>query len=143
MRNIFHRFIVRALQTINMSTVSINGRTYQGRNVSMVNGRIIIDGKDVTEDAKDDREINVSIEGNVNSLSVGHCVNLKINGECGSVSTTSGDVKCGTIKGSVRTVSGDVECENVGGSVETVSGDVTCGDINGNAKTLSGDISHN
>lgn len=143
MRNIFHRLIVKAVQSISMGTVSINGRTYQGNNVSMSNGRIIIDGRDVTEDTKDDRQITISIDGNIESLSVGHCDKVTVNGECGSVSTTSGDVNCGSVKGSVKTVSGDVDCKDVGGSVETLSGDVNCGTIAGNAKTMSGDIRRN
>lgn len=107
-----------------MNTVKINGINIQSdnsRNVTIKNGRVIVDGKDVTPEAKN---ITIAVEGNIDSLSVDECNSLDIIGSVGSVKTMSGDVHCDDITGSVTTMSGDVRCGNIGGNVSTLSGDV-------------------
>ena len=105
-----------------MNSINVNGVSYSGHgNVSIINGKVMIDGKDVTPDAK---EIIVSIEGNVDVLKVDACNKVSITGNAGSVATQSGDVECGDVTGSVQTMSGDVDCKNIGGRVSTMSGDI-------------------
>jgi hypothetical protein len=101
-----------------------HGRTITGgRNVSIVGNRVLIDGKDVTPDAKD---IRVEVIGNVERLEADACSSIAVTGDAGSISTQSGDVK---VRG------------NVGGSVQTMSGNVDCGgSIAGNVSTMSGDV---
>jgi hypothetical protein len=103
--------------TINGVSISSNG------NVTIVNNRVMVDGKDVTPDAK---EITISIEGNVNELSVDMCSKVSVIGDVGKVKTVSGHVDVsGDIKGYVETVSGDVNCDgSITGDVETISGDI-------------------
>jgi len=121
------------------SMVSINGKIYSGRNISIINGKVIIDGKDNTPG--NDKVISITITGDVESLVVDYCEKITIDGNVTSVKTTSGDVEItGDIGGDVSTVSGDVESNDISGSVKTTSGDVKCGNINGNVSTLSGDI---
>lgn len=50
-----------------MSTIRINNNSYVGNSVVITNGKIIINGKDVTPDSK---EINISVEGNIDELKV-------------------------------------------------------------------------
>lgn len=102
---------------------NIVGGNISGRDIIISNNRVIVNGKDVTPDAK---EINITVEGAVDKLEVDACNSLKINGNCGSVKTTSGDVDLtGDITGSVQTTSGDVEAGgSIGGSVSTTSGDI-------------------
>jgi hypothetical protein len=102
--------------------ININGKIYQGNNISIVNGKVTIDGKDQTPDSK---EINITVNGNIDTLKVDVANKVFVVGQVNSVSTVSGDVDTsGDVLGSISTVSGDVECGNVGGSITTVSGDI-------------------
>lgn len=109
-----------------MSTVFINGVVIQssGRgNVTIINGKVIVDGKDVTPDSK---EINVVVNGPLEKLDVDACNNISITGDVGKISTVSAQVEItGNVSGSVSTVSGAVECGKIAGSVSTVSGRVS------------------
>lgn len=104
------------------STIIINGVKYSGNNINMLNNKVVIDGINVTPDAKN---ITISVEGNISTLSVDMCNKINITGNIGSLSTVSGDVEItGEVGGNVGTVSGDVKCGNISGSVKTVSGDI-------------------
>ena len=50
-----------------MSSVTINGKTYTGNNIIVSNGKIMVDGKNVTSD---DKVINITVNGNIDSLKV-------------------------------------------------------------------------
>ena len=105
-----------------MSTITINGNTYSGNSIVVTNGKVVINGKDVTPDSK---EINISVEGNIEELKVDACNKVEITGDVSNVKTQSGDVEIsGNVTGSIQTMSGDVDCGNVGGSISTMSGDV-------------------
>lgn len=106
------------------STITVNGITVQssGNNISIRNGKVIVDGVDVTTN---DKIINIVVNGNVDH----------IDGSFGDLSIT------GNVTGNIQTVSGDVRCSDVGGNIKTVSGDVNAGKIYGSVDTLSGDIS--
>lgn len=139
--NLLSKFTPNVLQTIkqnfSMSTVTVNGVTYNGNSVSMSGNKIIVDGKDVTPDAK---IINITVDGDIDSVSLDYCQKMIVNGSVKNVKTSSGDVDCKEVTGSVSSMSGDITCENVGGDVQTMSGDVKCGNISGNVRTVSGDI---
>lgn len=122
-----------------MSTITINGNVFSGDNISVVNGRVTINGKDVTPDAK---EIHISVQGDVESIDVGACREFEVIGNVGKVRTGSGDLKCGNVTGDVQTGSGNVDCWSIGGSVQTGSGDVSAENISGFVKTGSGDITY-
>jgi len=105
-----------------MSKITINGNTYSGNNVVVSNGKVVIDGKDFTPDSKN---INISIEGDIDKLNVDSYDKISINGNVGNIKTQSGDVDIsGEVSGDIQTMSGDVDCGNVGGSISTMSGDV-------------------
>lgn len=107
-----------------MSTISVNGKTYTGRNVSMVGNKVFIDGKEADVD-QESKVINIVVTGDIDSLKVEHCKTISIKGDVGSLSSVSGDVECGDVTGSVSTVSGDVRVAGqVAGGVSTVSGDI-------------------
>lgn len=92
--------------------VTINGKTYQGNGVSVVNGVVTIDGKVVDENAKDYRV-------------------LEIKGDVGSVQTDL-SVNCDNVKGNVN-AGGSVICDSVGGNVDA-GGSVNCNDVGGDVK---------
>ena len=104
-----------------MSQVIINNKSYSGRSIQISGNKIIIDGVDVTPDAKN---INIEVNGNIDDLVADCCSTIKFKGTVGKIKTTSGDVMCGNVIGGITTVSGDVDCGSIGGSVDTVSGDI-------------------
>jgi hypothetical protein len=101
--------------------ITINGVSYYGNNISINNGNIKIDGINV---AVNEKMINISVNGNVDQLSVDSCESLIVSGNVADVKTVSGDVNCQNVLGSVKTVSGDVSAKNINGNVNTVSGDI-------------------
>ncbi len=105
-----------------MSTITINGNTYSGNNIVVTNGKVLINGKDVAPDSK---EINISVEGNIDELKVDACNKVSVNGNISNIKTQSGDVDItGDVSGNIQTMSGDVDCGHVQGSISTMSGDV-------------------
>lgn len=112
-----------------MQRVLINGTSINiqsGRNVTIANGRVLVDGRDVTP-GESGPVIQVEIHGDVNRLDVEVCEAITIHGAVGSVKSQCGDVTCGPVSGSVQTMSGDVRCGEVGGDVNTMSGDIRRG----------------
>jgi len=117
-----------------MSTIKINGRTISGDLVAgdvciscgtldIRNGRMFVDGKEV--DLGNERTINVEVIGDIKSLLVDSCEKVNVTGNVEKVGTVSGDVRvAGNVGGSISTVSGDVRCGEIAGSVSTVSGDI-------------------
>ena len=122
-----------------MAQIIINGKSYVGNSISISKNQIIVNGTKIVEDSK---IINISIEGNVDSLNVDSCEKVVVHGFVHSVSTMSGDVECLDVKKDVKTMSGSVECGNVSGDVSTASGDVKAKTIGGSVKTSSGDIKY-
>ena len=104
--------------------VTINGKTYKGNNVSVINNEVFIDGKraDQTEDTK---VINITIDGKVETLDVDYCDKLEITGDCGNVSSKNGNIQVkGNVSGDVTNKNGNIVCRDVGGDAETKNGDV-------------------
>lgn len=107
-----------------MNTIKINGITISaGRNISITNNRVFVDGKDVTPDAKD---IRIEVAGGIERLEADACNTISVTGDVGNIATQSGDVDVtGSVAGSIQTMSGDVDCGgSVAGSISTMSGDV-------------------
>lgn len=105
-----------------MSTITINNNTYSGNSIVVTNGKVIIDGKDITPNNK---EINISVHGDIDELKVDACNKVSVTGNAKNISTKSGDVEViGNVDGSMHTMSGDVDCGNVTGSINTMSGDI-------------------
>ncbi len=119
--------------------IKVNQTSYSGRSVTIINNKVYIDGKDVTPDAK---EINISVEGDIEKLEVDYCSKLEVKGNVGSLRSGSGDVICGDVTNGLTTGSGDVTCGNIAGNVSTGSGDVEANNISGSVKTGSGDIEY-
>lgn len=107
----------------NNGTININGSSYSGSNVSIINGVVTVDGV-------------------VQKQQIGHTVNVTITGDVERIENASGEVLVkGNVTGNVKTVSGNVKCGSIGNDVQTVSGNVNAdGSIGGSVKTVSGDI---
>jgi hypothetical protein len=122
-----------------MATITVNNMEYSGRTVQISNGKVIIDGKDVTQQAS---LLSISVVGDIDRLEVDACRSMVVTGNVKKLSTASGDVSVGGTTGSVETASGDVECRDVTGNVKTMSGDVECWNVGGDIETMSGDVKH-
>ena len=105
------------------ATIRINDAIYSGSVVSIINNKVIVNGKEVTIDP-DHREIHIEIEGNVDSLDVDCCEQVVVHGNANRVSTVSGSVKCGDVDGNVTSVSGSIHAGAIRGSVSTISGSI-------------------
>jgi len=102
--------------------ITINGKSYKGNSITIINDKVIIDGKEVETDEK---TINITVEGSITKLKVDSCNTLEVGGDVHKLTTMSGDVEVsGNVTGSIETMSGDVDCGDVGGGIETMSGDV-------------------
>lgn len=107
-----------------MNRIVINGVTISaGRNITITGNRVLVDGADVTPDAK---VVTIEVAGNVEKIEADCCERISVTGDAGIVKTQSGNVDVhGGVSGSVQTMSGDVECGGaIGGGVSTMSGDI-------------------
>jgi hypothetical protein len=119
--------------------ITVNSSNYGGKSITIINGKVFIDGKDVTPDGK---EITVSVQGSIDSLEVDSANSIQVHGDVNKLRAGSADVKCTNITGSVQTGSGDIECTSIEGDVQTGSGDVNATTITGSVRTGSGDIKY-
>lgn len=102
----------------NMSTISINGKTMNissNANIQIVNGKVIIDNKNVEYTFNDNHVIELHIlEGSVRNISSDSSINCSSD-IAGSV-TAGSSVKCKNINGNV-TAGSSVKCEVITGNV--------------------------
>ncbi len=109
-----------------MGKITINGVTYEGNNLNIINGNVYIDGKIATNV---DKEVKIKVEGSLMNLATDQSV------ECedvhGSIEA-EGSVNCEDVGGNV-VAGGSVNCNDVEGNV-TAGGSVNCNDVGGNVK---------
>jgi nitrous oxidase accessory protein NosD len=71
-------------------TITINGKAYSGKNIIISgnhNENVSIDGNDVLM-GRDVPEINIQVDGNIDSLTVNACNSCVVNGSVGSLNST-------------------------------------------------------
>lgn len=90
-----------------MGSISVNGVTYRGNNITINNDVVIIDGVIVGDE--NSKTINISVVGDISSLNVERCKEITVQGNVGTIVTTSGDIECEDVGGSIKTLSGDVK----------------------------------
>lgn len=119
--------------------IVVNNKSYIGKSVTISGSKVIVDGVDVTPDSK---EISISIQGDIDNLTVDYCKEIKIEGNVNTINNGSGDITCSTVFNGVKSGSGDVESDTIEGDVTTGSGDVKCETITGSVRTGSGNIKY-
>lgn len=92
-----------------MGTITVNGKSYVGNNISIRNGVVVIDGK--LQDGTVSGVVEVMVSGELVSLE------------------TDASVTCEEVKGNVS-AGGSVSCGAVGGTVNA-GGSVTAGRVGG------------
>ena len=80
LKKLFEPQNVAQHQNLIMASIKVNGVSYQGRTISINNGKVIIDGKDGSVDEK---VITISVDGNVESLIVDQCQTIRVTGHVG------------------------------------------------------------
>lgn len=95
-------------------SVTINGVTYEGNNIKVVNNKVWIDGKRV--DAKPDEQqiLHVHVTGTLHNLDVGGSVTAQ---DVAGYVDAGGSVQCGNV-GEYVDAGGSVQCKNVGGDID-------------------------
>ncbi|WP_441280639.1 hypothetical protein [Tardiphaga sp. 862_B3_N1_1] len=104
------------------SRITINGVEYSGRNVTITNGRVTVDGKE-QEPALQRGPITIAVAGNVETLDL-VSGKVEISGNAGTVSSASGDIQCGNVAGNAETLSGDIHCHAIGNNATSMSGNI-------------------
>lgn len=97
------------------------------QSVSIINGKILIDGKSLEEYEKESGNqvvVNVHVHGDCESIE--NCDEIHVDGNCGKIRTHNGEVRVGgDVTGSVSTHNGNINCGNVGGDVDTHNGNIS------------------
>lgn len=96
-----------------MGTISINGKTFTGNNISVVDDKIFVDGKQVEGGLSGVVKIDVS--GDLMNL---NCTTATIHGNVhGDVDATT--LNCGDVGGDVDATT--VNCKNINGNVDAIT----------------------
>lgn len=126
-----------------MANININGKSFQGDNISVNGSRILIDGKSVYDGEEESKlgPISINVEGEIDSLDVPVVEELNVYGNVNDLETMNGNVAVeGDIFGDVETFNGNVKARTIKGDVETFNGDVTMGNHVENVETVNGTI---
>lgn len=96
-----------------MAKISIDGRTFTGNNISIIDGVVTVDS--VQQNGTLTGQVQLKIEGTLDSLTTDASVNMK--GQINGNVEAGGSVKCDDIGGNVN-AGGSVKCDNVSGSIQ-------------------------
>ena len=121
--------------------ITINNNSIIGKNITITGNRIIIDGKDVTNNfAGKEKEISIIVTGNIETLFVDYSKSIDIKGNVGNFNNGSGNVTCHDIEGDIHTGSGNISSNSIKGNVRSGSGNIKAEHIQGSVTTVSGVI---
>lgn len=103
-------------------SVTINGTTYEGNNVKVINDKVWVNGKRIGNAEPNKKGIlEVKVTGTLHNLE------------------TDGSVICDDVAGTVQ-AGGSVTCDDVGGNVQA-GGSVSCDDVGG-VVMAGGSVNH-
>ena len=102
--------------------VIINGQsiTCSGSNITIQNGKVIVDGKVIQSDLYGD--VKVVVNGNVDKID--YSGSVEVHGNCGSIDCSGSCKIDGDVNGNID-ASGSVTCGKVSGDIDA-SGSVRC-----------------
>lgn len=95
--------------------ITIDGRTFHGNNVQILNGRVIVDGVEQFPDDKLSGVVEIIVTGDLMSLEADATVT--VNGNVHGDVETGNSLKCGDVQGNVK-AGNSIKCGNIGGSVK-------------------------
>lgn len=110
-------------------SITIGGKrlTYEGNNVTIRNGTVMVDGKVVTGGEKTEGLVIEKIEGATN---IEAYESLTIHGNVQGDVDARKSLSCGDVEGDVRADS-SVNCGDINGDLYA-NGSANCGDVGGN-----------
>lgn len=122
-------------------TVTTNGQTFTGKNITICGGKMIIDGKDVKNDVSDSMVYNFVLSGNIDSIQ-GDIGKIEVHGNVGSIDSTNTKIITGTVSGNIQTTNDSVNVSgHVSGSIQTTNAPITVqGNVKGSVKTTNAEI---
>ena len=98
----------------------------KGNNVSIINNKIFVDGKEI---GTEEKEINIIVERNLDKLEVDCCNSIKVNGVTKDVEVSNGNITIsGDVKGNVNNINGNIIAKVVNENCKTKNGDILCND---------------
>ena len=98
----------------------------KGNNVSIINNKIFVDGKEI---GIEEKVINIIVEGNLDKLEVDCCNSIKVNGVTKDVEVSNGNITIsGDVKGNVNNINGNIIAKVINGNCKTKNGDILCND---------------
>ena len=98
----------------------------KGNNVSIINNKIFVDGKEI---GTEEKEINIIVEGNLDKLEVDCCNSIKVNGVTKDIEVSNGNIAIsGDVKGNVNNINGNIIAKVINGNCKTKNGDILCND---------------
>jgi hypothetical protein len=109
--------------------ISINGKTYTGNNITIKNGNVIIDGKNVESKDNSDEKIVIQLEGNFNNFKCDESIIVKGNIKADNIEV-SNNIQCDDVVGDIN-AGKNVQCDDVAGDINA-GNNVTCDDVVGN-----------
>lgn len=121
--------------------IKFNGKVYSGKNISIINNVVYVDGKRVdSDDTGKTVEIHLMEGATIQKLVVEDALGVTIHGSVSGNVDAGGSVTCGSVGGAVQ-AKGSVNSKSVGGDVKA-GGSVMCGSVQGNVKA-GGSVMHN
>lgn len=119
-----------------MGHITINGTTYTGNNISVIDNQVIIDG--VLQDSEPLKGIvKLVVNGDIRSLNSDR--DLEIHGNVLGDASAVGSITCRDVTGHIE-AGGSVNCGNVGGGV-AAGGTVNCRNVTGDVDA-GGSVTH-
>lgn len=136
---------VSSVERFEMSgSIRINGvSVVGGRSLSIINGKVLVDGRDVTPENQ--KQISIEVTGNVDNIEADVCEKITVTGTAGNIKTSQGDIDVGgDAHGKVSTSQGNIDIGgSVTGDVATSQGNIKVkGAVSGNASTTMGNVIH-
>ena len=114
------------------SNVVINGISITGSNIQMSNGKIIVDGKELTDIPKD-RKITITSDQPIYIQELKSAYSVELTGDVQSIDAGTSVTVKGNVSGDVDAGNSATIKGNVGGSVDA-GNSVHCGNVSGNVK---------
>lgn len=113
--------------------IEISGRKFNGSSINIINGKVIVDGKDITSDLGDitNNTISVVFTGDLCSLTSDG--DVEVNGNViGEVKVNNNLTILGNIDGNAK-ADNNLKCNDISGDAKA-GNNIQCVNINGNAK---------
>ena len=105
------------LDFANLPRITINGKSFRGKNIRAENGNVYVDEK-LVSDEKGTPKIEIVVEGNLENLRSDGSISVEAQ-HVGPVDA-GGSVQCGDVIGNVD-CGGSIQCGNISGNISKKS----------------------